>query len=82
MRYSLILRNRRKWRHNFLTLGDNSLEIRRYRGKVLGTNHDMTAEQELAALKKEVVQLNNRPRKTLMFETPKQVLHKSVALTG
>jgi len=29
MRYSLILRNRRKWRHNFLTLGDNSLEIRR-----------------------------------------------------
>jgi len=30
MRYSLILRNRRKWRYNFLTLGDNSLEIRRY----------------------------------------------------
>ena len=29
MRYSLILRNRRKWRHNFLTLGDNSLEIHR-----------------------------------------------------
>ncbi|MBT3816377.1 MAG: IS30 family transposase [Methylococcales bacterium] len=27
-------------------------------------------------------QLNNRPRKTLMFETPKQVLQKSVALTG
>jgi len=27
-------------------------------------------------------QLNNRPRKTLMFETPKQVLQKSVTLTG
>jgi hypothetical protein len=27
-------------------------------------------------------QMNNRPRKTLMFETPKQVLQKSVALTG
>jgi hypothetical protein len=32
VRYSLILRNRRKWRHNFLTLGDNSLEIRRQGG--------------------------------------------------
>ena len=31
--------------------------ISQYRGEVLGTNHDMTAEQELAALKKEVVQL-------------------------
>ena len=26
--------------------------------------------------------LNNRPSKTLVFETPKQVLQKSVALTG
>jgi transposase len=31
--------------------------ISQYRGEVLGANHDMTAEQELAALKKEVVQL-------------------------
>jgi hypothetical protein len=36
VRYSLILRNRRKWRHNFLTLGDNSLEIRRPEGNPLG----------------------------------------------
>lgn len=28
-----------------------------YRGEVLGTNHNMPPEQELAALKKEVVQL-------------------------
>ena len=27
-------------------------------------------------------QLNTRPRKTLLFETPKQVLERSVALTG
>lgn len=27
-------------------------------------------------------QLNNRPRKTQMFETPRQVIEKSVALTG
>ena len=31
--------------------------IGQYRGEVLGTNHNMTPEQELAALKKEVVQL-------------------------
>ncbi|HIF50744.1 MAG TPA: transposase [Thiotrichaceae bacterium] len=31
--------------------------ISQYRGEVLGTHHDMTPEQELAALKKEVVQL-------------------------
>jgi len=31
--------------------------ISQYRGEVLGTNHDMTAEQELAALKKEVARL-------------------------
>jgi len=31
--------------------------VGKYRGEVLGTHHDMTPEQELAALKKEVVQL-------------------------
>jgi len=31
--------------------------VGKYRGEVLGTNHNMTPEQELAALKKEVVQL-------------------------
>jgi len=31
--------------------------VSQYRGEVLGTNHDMTAEQELAALKKEVARL-------------------------
>ncbi len=42
-----------------LGLKENSLYnwVSQYRGEVLGTNHDMSPEQELAALKKEVVQL-------------------------
>lgn len=31
--------------------------VGKYRGEVLGTHHDMSPEQELAALKKEVAQL-------------------------
>jgi UDP-2,4-diacetamido-2,4,6-trideoxy-beta-L-altropyranose hydrolase len=50
VRYSLILRNRRKWRHNFLTLGDNSLEIRRVgNGTVLkGAKYAMLRGEFLA----------------------------------
>jgi len=46
--------------------------ISQYRGEVPGSNHDMTAEQELATFKKEVVQLKQerdilkRQRPTLL----------------
>ena len=37
---------------------------------------------ELLVLRKEVKQLNERPRKTLKFKTPKEMMEKSVALTS
>jgi hypothetical protein len=50
MRYSLILRNRRKWRHNFLTLGDNSLEICRQPSRSLLYDLNKQLSQFLLAL--------------------------------
>ena len=43
--------------------------ISKYPGEVLGTQHDMTPEQELAALKKEVAQLRQE----------KEILKKAAA---
>jgi IS30 family transposase len=40
------------------------------------------AQHAQAKLVQVADQLNNRPRKILMFETPKQVIEKRVALTG
>ena len=42
--------------------------IIQYSGEVLGTNHDMTAEQELAALKKEVARLLKLSNLTLLLK--------------
>lgn len=48
-----------------------------------GTNYSQQEKDEIRRLKKQVAdQLNSRPRKTLDFETPNQVIQHSVALTG
>tara|TARA_R110000782_G_C14751607_1_gene407213 strand:+ start:67 stop:345 length:279 start_codon:yes stop_codon:yes gene_type:complete len=54
-----------------LGLKENSLYnwVSQYRSEVLGTNHDMSPEQELAALKKEVTQLRQE----------KEILKKAAA---